>query len=628
MSSNINNVNNNSADASHQDCKEDSDNEPEEGFGHFDASDHISTEGATEEVSSSPGAYSYSSSTEARRCRIVELLQGNSNHETRDQDSEWVIRPEFYAEDVAMDEENMSADDETSLASTDMINAIDGDSYSRDLLDVRMRADNSFNDGNENYDDDDDDDTNEHEHIYDEEIGQEDPLDGDRIQRMLDDAIGEDDDESDADYNEGSDIDDYEDLGHNHIGAQSSTDESDDSDSNEEVNYDIQLPVNHSYLGDNFEEPMGLRQVLVEGSQVQLPLFNLELLLFPGQTMPITSSNLSFHVKTYLKDCLKQGLRLIGIIYRPRDYSIGTTAEIRNFSIEDGELKLILEGGQRFKLIGEPFDSAVREAKVEILPEIVLGHPYPRISSSLAKLSIIRPILSTSQGANSTLKMAPNPCPVISRFPAWVHRHYDARFLKLRILNQIKEWCSINDLASKHPNDFSYWMSSMLPISNRERMEALSLGCAEARLLWLVELLENCKYLACSMCENVICNKKDVFAMSQSGPQCSFVNPGGYIHDTLTVKSTRGLFQEAGWEDLFSWFPGYKWRMAHCSICGRHIGWCYKHIDAKTRPKRFFGLSRANVHLKRPSEPPEPELAIRQQQSERYRVYALRSQDG
>ena len=356
----------------------------------------------------------------------------------------------------------------------------------------------------------------------------------------------------------------------------------DEPDENGQVsNYDTTLPANHRYLGENLEESRG-RQILVEGIETDLTLFNLDkfdqVVLLPGQTLPITTAFLNHRIHMQMRSCLTRGMTLIGIISDPRRNKIGTTADIRSYLNEGEDVKIIMEGRQRFELVSQPFDVVVI-GKVKILPEISLGRPYPSIASW-------RRFLTQPQTAKKL---------IVSKHPSWFLKAHEANNIMKRVLDQIRDWMG-GDIT-RNPNEFSYWVAANLPISNSDRLKMLTIDCIESRLLWLMELLVDRDHFGCSVCKNVICHKTDVFPMSCSGPQNSFVNPDGYVHDTLTVRKTRGLLQDGQWSNQYSWFPGYAWRTVSCSECSTHIGWCFKSSKAGVKPKKFYGLSRRNVRL-------------------------------
>lgn len=464
---------------------------------------------------------SHSNSVSSRLDRIVELIQEIDGNV--DQLAEWVIRPEFYDEDVAQNPDNMSADE----------------------TDYDEQSANGWGEDSE-----------------------DDPDGGVMLDYGF--VIAPNDDDL------------------------SSYDSDDDADRDQVSNYDTTLPVSHRYLGDDLEESRG-RRVLAECSVVTIPLFNLkDIVLLPGQVLPFTTSTLHLRMHMYLLSCIARGSTTIGIMWKPQNNPIGTTAEIRNFSAQDNDVRLIMEGRQRFRLLSTPFENT-SEGEIEILPEVSLGQPYPRIPSLLKF---------------KTNSVMPSKF-IISNHPHWIYRRCNARYAMSEILDQIKDWC--NSDLTKDPNDFSYWLAANLPINNTERMNALSLSCTELRLIWLLEKLEKSEFFGCSNCENVICYKKDVFPMSRSGPQCSFVNPGGFIHDTLTVRSADGLIHDYGWCEEYSWFPGYAWRTAKCASCGQHIGWCYKRMDSVTIPKRFFGLSRTSVRLQSSKSDAPPDVSEAEQ---------------
>lgn len=476
------------------------------------------------EIAGSPsGSQASRSSSSRRENRIVELLE-NENTEHSGSDDNWMIGREFYQEDVAAD-----------------------------IMDHPM-----FDDDRESV----------HSDIERDVVERESSSDGDNLHDLID----------------------MEFIIAPHDEYDTSSDESiadGDGRDNEAQNYDITLPATHRYLGENLEESRG-RQILVEGSIQTLHLFMIRnIVLLPGQVLPITTSNLNPRVHNLLKTCITNGSTLIGLMSDTSPDSIGTTADIRNYSNLSDEVKIIMEGRQRFKLISPQFDTAV-EGTIRILPEVSLGRCFS-CPPSWRKL--------LTHYTETPYKF------IVSNQPKWLVRHHEANSLMRQIKEQIKNW--YNGDTQKEANDFSYWVASNLPMSNHERMKILGFNCTEARLLWILNILKRCEFFGCSACKNVICHKKDVFPMSCSGPQNSFVNSHGYVHDTMTVRSTRGLIQEYEWSTEFSWFPGYAWRVACCENCGRHIGWCFK-TKSDTKPKKFFGLSRASVRLQERGQNPEP----------------------
>ena len=45
--------------------------------------------------------------------------------------------------------------------------------------------------------------------------------------------------------------------------------------------------------------------------------------------------------------------------------------------------------------------------------------------------------------------------------------------------------------------------------------------------------------------------------MSQKGPLAAYVNPGGYVHETVTFYKAKGLYLRGSASSENSWFPGY-----------------------------------------------------------------------
>lgn len=65
-----------------------------------------------------------------------------------------------------------------------------------------------------------------------------------------------------------------------------------------------------------------------------------------------------------------------------------------------------------------------------------------------------------------------------------------------------------------------------------------------------------CTVLCCRQCDQLIANKKDVFSMSLEGPMGAYVNPGGHVHEMMTVFKAQGIQEYGRASTENSWFPG------------------------------------------------------------------------
>ena len=63
--------------------------------------------------------------------------------------------------------------------------------------------------------------------------------------------------------------------------------------------------------------------------------------------------------------------------------------------------------------------------------------------------------------------------------------------------------------------------------------------------------------LCCKECGVLITHKEEVFSMMSEGLLAAYVNPGGYVHETLTVHKAQGLDLIGRSSTENTWFPGY-----------------------------------------------------------------------
>lgn len=147
-------------------------------------------------------------------------------------------------------------------------------------------------------------------------------------------------------------------------------------------------------------------------------------------------------------------------------------------------------------------------------------------------------------------------------------------------------------------SEFSYWVAGNLPLDDDHMLEFLTLVCPVQRLRWLLSILQKYLHICCAGCKTKICKKEDVFSMSMQGPQGAYVNPAGYVHETITVYRAESLALHDRASTEFSWFPGYAWTICHCSHCHAHIGWKFTATkDKSLQPEFFWGLTRSSIEL-------------------------------
>ncbi len=69
-----------------------------------------------------------------------------------------------------------------------------------------------------------------------------------------------------------------------------------------------------------------------------------------------------------------------------------------------------------------------------------------------------------------------------------------------------------------------------------------------------------------------------------------FVNPAGVQCDFHTFTDCPGALAHGVATEAHTWFPGYRWRMAFCRLCGQHLGWHYEAVSVFHRPNEFWGI--------------------------------------
>lgn len=192
--------------------------------------------------------------------------------------------------------------------------------------------------------------------------------------------------------------------------------------------------------------------------------------------------------------------------------------------------------------------------------------------------------------------------PPITPFPNWVYELYDPQCLVERIhkaLAHFKLFSQTQVAIPKHPQELSFWVATNLPLDDKHRMALLKLDCTIQRLRCELSLLEQSNILCCRNCGETLAQQSDIFSMSREGPQGSYVNPGGYVHETLTLYKVKNVLYSGTPSTEYSWFPGYAWQICQCNYCDSHLGWRFTASSSKKlHPKKFYGISRRSIRPK------------------------------
>ncbi|MBN3302061.1 CRBN protein, partial [Amia calva] len=363
------------------------------------------------------------------------------------------------------------------------------------------------------------------------------------------------------------------------------------------------------YLGMDMEEFHG-RTVHDEDSCQMIPVLpHTAVMLIPGQTLPLQL----FRPQevSMMRNLIQKDRTFAVLAYSDagdRQAEFGTTAEIyayreeQEYGIETVKVKAV--GRQRFKVheIRTQADG-IRQAKVQILPERIL--PATLCAVQLSSQSRLH-MHTASQPPDKQCKPVQGwwgkyqkrkfHCANLTSWPAWVYSLYDSEILMDRVKRQLHEWDENLKDESLPSNaiDFSYRVAACLPIDDALRIQLLKIGSAIQRLRCELDIMDRCTSLCCKQCQDTeITTKNEIFSLSLYGPMAAYVNPHGYVHETLTVYKANNLTLTGRPSTLQSWFPGYAWTVAQCRTCGSHMGWKFTATKKDMSPSKFWGLTRS-----------------------------------
>lgn len=391
----------------------------------------------------------------------------------------------------------------------------------------------------------------------------------------------------------------------------------------DQITFDKSLPGIHSYLGDDLEDLRG-RTMHDDEALVTLPLLPLPgVVLVPGQVIPLhlfqqqlvamlcqlAETDKTFGVITYRIDRDEHASNLA---------QIGCTAEIFSMKNETDDatgistLRAKARGRQRFRIIDMHREvTGILMAKVRILPELLvprsLDGARPPSQNKFCCSPVMDTVTQTAVDRQGNVITSVNrmvnkqvdrfSCAYFTHWPPWIYRMYDAEFMREQVLEELYTWNQTFRTMSlpQDPGDLSYWVAQNLPLDDNMRMHLLSVNCAIYRLRSEIAIMKKCAVFCCASCFRQVARKEDVFSMAEEGPVGAYVNPGGHVHETLTIHKTTNISLVGRSSTEHSWFPGYAWTIAQCHGCRSHMGWRFTATKKSLSPQKFWGLCRSSL---------------------------------
>ncbi|CAH1725076.1 protein cereblon-like [Aphis gossypii] len=363
------------------------------------------------------------------------------------------------------------------------------------------------------------------------------------------------------------------------------------------TSYDQNLTTAHQYLGNRLREATG-RTVYEEGVIHVLPILFLKLNLMPGQILPIIAH--SPNIKLVLKYAINRN-RSFGVCYQYnlKGPTFGTIAEVYEHTadIETSEpLQVKAMGHQRFEIVEarETLESQQSSdlilVKIRIIPDTTL------FMNSFNKLC-----LHPNKRHLNHREMCRKRDMWQTQWPDWVYKQFDVYKLASQLSKKLKMMYK-NVKISDDPFLLSFQVLRLGMFSQEDVSELLGIESTNTRLqheITLWDKLQKMQKFLCNHCNTPICDMSNVFPMSPEGPQGTYCNSLGKIHDMITVTELEEDLHEITVgipSNECSWFPGYVWTIILCPGCHNHLGWRYMvEKNPLLSPKEFYGLTLSSI---------------------------------
>ncbi|MFI5174243.1 MAG: LON peptidase substrate-binding domain-containing protein [Terriglobia bacterium] len=150
----------------------------------------------------------------------------------------------------------------------------------------------------------------------------------------------------------------------------------------------------------------------MDNLSVLLPLFPLEVVLFPGASLPLHIFEPRY--RKLMNDCMNNRTEFGVVLMREEEISdVGCTARIKDVvkRYEDGRLDIVTEGTRRFEIISENSEEEVLRAEVSFFDDEGAEDPREVSRLSEAVRSIYAKIVLAVAKPNTNLTLVDTKAP-------------------------------------------------------------------------------------------------------------------------------------------------------------------------------------------------------------------------
>lgn len=82
------------------------------------------------------------------------------------------------------------------------------------------------------------------------------------------------------------------------------------------------------------------------------------------------------------------------------------------------------------------------------------------------------------------------------------------------------------------------------------------------------------EYVLCRQCRHILTTPAERINV-QGAHRHTFINPQGFVYEIGCFRTVTGCGYAGPATKEWSWFVGYRWRIAVCNRCLGHLGWIY-----------------------------------------------------